>query len=347
VFIERAVSVHLRVIEPSRGMPHARRVPAVETDVPRDIQPGWSASDRAYRRLAAGGGLLTLAVLVLIGLFLLVRSGGALDVMGARFFTTTVWRPDAPAPVFGILAVVYWTVVIAAIALAVAVPLSVLTALFLTEYAPRRVRPLLRSLVDLLAAIPSIVYGLWGLFFLQEHLVPVARWLTDRANGIPLLETTRPQYTGSAFVAGIVVALMVLPIVTSVVREVFQQAPPGEKEAALALGSTRWGMVRTVVLPFGRGGIVGGSMLGLGRALGETIAVALVISPTFEISPHVLETGSNSVASLIALKFGESDALSLSALMAAGLALFVLTLAVNVGASFVIGRSRSGVGVEA
>ncbi len=140
---------------------------------------------------------------------------------------------------------------------------------------------------------------------------------------------------------------MILPIITSVTREIFSQTPPGEKEAALALGSTRSGMVRTVMLPFARGGIIGGSMLGLGRALGETIAVAIIISPTLKITPHVLETGANSIASLIALKFGEADKLSLSALMAAGLTLFVLTLFVNFLASIVVAKSRSGAGVDA
>jgi phosphate transport system permease protein len=154
------------------------------------------------------------------------------------------------------------------------------------------------------------------------------------------------SFTGSAFIAGTVVSLMVLPITASVVREVFSQTPVGEREAALALGSTRWDMIKTVVFPFGRGGIIGGSMLGLGRALGETIAVALIISPTFEISPRLLQTGANSVAALIALKFGEANGIALSALMAAGLALFVVTLAVNFVASFVVSRSRSGAGVE-
>jgi phosphate transport system permease protein len=139
---------------------------------------------------------------------------------------------------------------------------------------------------------------------------------------------------------------MIVPICTSVMREVFAQTPPSEKEGALALGATRWGMIRTVVFPFGRGGIIGGSMLGLGRALGETIAVAIIISPVFTITPHVLETGGNSVASLIALRFGEARQLGLSALMAAGLALFCMTLAVNMLASFVVSKSRSGKGVE-
>ncbi len=150
------------------------------------------------------------------------------------------------------------------------------------------------------------------------------------------------SYTSSTFIAGTVVSLMIIPIITSLSREVFSQAPAGEREGAYALGSTRWGMVRTVVLPFGRGGVIGAVMLGFGRAMGETIAVALIISPVFRLSWHVLENGGNSISALIALRFSESDSLSLSALMAAGLVLFALTLLVNVAAGFIISRSRSG-----
>lgn len=150
------------------------------------------------------------------------------------------------------------------------------------------------------------------------------------------------SYTSSTFIAGLVVALMIIPIVTSLSREVFSQAPQGEREGAYALGSTRWGMVRAVVLPFGRGGVIGAVMLGFGRAMGETIAVAMVISPTFKFSGHVLEAGANSISALIALHFSESDGLSLSALMAAYLVLFALTLVVNLLAGIVVARSRSG-----
>ena len=266
--------------------------------------------------------------------------------MGLRFFTATAWEPQGTPPSFGIFAVLYWTVVIAVIALAIALPLAIAVALFLTDFAPRNLRRPLTALVDLLAAIPSLIYGLWGLFVLQPVLVPFAAYLNKTLGRFPLFHVGGDSYTGSAFVAGAVVSLMVLPITASIVREVFSQTPPGEREAALALGSTRWDMIKTVVFPFGRGGIIGGSMLGLGRALGETIAVALIISPSFTISPGVLATGSNSVAALIALKFGEANGIALSALMAAGLALFALTLLVNFLASFVVARSRSGAGVE-
>lgn len=292
-------------------------------------------------------GLTAFVVMGLIGLFLAIRALPALREAGLSFFTEQEWRPDVANPQFGIAAIIFGTFVIALIALAIAVPLSLLTALFLTEFTPRRLQRPLGSLVDLLAAVPSLIYGMWGLFFLQPKMLGFSRWITTYFGFIPIFKTSSVTFLSSSpFITGVVVSLMIVPICTSVMREVFSQAPPAEKEGALALGATRWGMIRTVVLPFGRGGIVGGSMLGLGRALGETIAVAIIISPIFEITPRILQTGGNTVASLIALRFGESKDLGLSALMAAGLALFGVTLFVNMGASFIVSKSRSGKGVE-
>lgn len=314
---------------------------------PRTTATVRLGSDRLYRVLATSAALTTLVVLLLIGLFLVQRSASAFRHMGLAFITSTAWQPDGLRHQFGIAAVMYWTAVIALIALTIAMPVSIATSLFINEYAPRRLRRSLTGLVDLLAAIPSVIYGIWGLAFLQPHLLGVSDWLASNLNAVPIFRTDGTNYAGSAFVAGVVVSLMVQPICTSVMREVFSQAPRGEREAALALGSTRWGMIRTVVIPFGVGGIVGGSMLGLGRALGETIAVALVISPITVISPHVVQSGSNSVAALIALQFGEaSQRYGVPALMAAGLSLFVVTLLVNFLAALVVARSRSGKGVE-
>jgi phosphate transport system permease protein len=213
------------------------------------------------------------------------------------------------------------------------------------------------ALVDLMAAVPSVVYGLWGLFLMQGHLVGVSRWINTFFGWVPFFDVTGADpnsplssasvYSASAFIAGVVVAMMVMPIQCVVMREVFSQVPPGEREGAFALGSTRWGMIRVVALPFGRGGIIGGTMLGLGRALGETIAVVLIISPRFDINFHVLEAGGNSVSSLIALQYNEASPFGLSALMAAGLALFALTIVVNFTASWFVARSRSGASSEA
>jgi len=314
---------------------------------PRPVVVSRMLGDRIFRKLSVGAGWGAFILMGLIGMFLVIRAIPALRASGFGFLTHLVWRPDAPSPVFGIAAVMFGTIVIALIALAFAVPLSISTALFLTEYAPRTLRRPLRSLVDLLAAVPSLIYGMWGIFFLQPKVIPLSKWLSTYFHMLPIFRVRSDGFLASSpFIAGMVVALMIVPICTSVMREVFAQTPPSEKEGALALGATRWGMVRTVVLPFGRGGIIGGSMLGLGRALGETIAVAIIISPVFTITPRILETGGNSVASLIALRFGEAKRIGLSALMAAGLALFAMTLAVNMVASFVVARSRSGKGVE-
>ena len=203
----------------------------------------------------------------------------------------------------------------------------------------------------MLAAVPSLIYGLWGRYFLTPRVIPLSRWLGTHFGFVPFFHTKDAEtasYSASTFIAGIVVALMIVPICTAVMREVFSQAPAGEKEGALALGGTKWSVIKTVVLPFGKGGIIGGSMLGLGRALGETIAVTLIISPIFDPHSltHVLQTGGNSIASLIALRFSESNEFGISALMAAGLTLFVITLIVNAFAAVIVGRSRSGAATE-
>jgi phosphate transport system permease protein len=319
----------------------------LSADRPRQIRNVRSRADQVYRRVATGAGLTTLVLLFLIGLFLVLGALPAIKLAGFRFFTETAWQPDGTRHQFGILAVLYWTAVIAVIALLIAVPVSIATALFINEYAPLRFRRPLIALVDMLAAIPSVIFGIWGLIFLEPNLVGISQWLTDTLGWIPVFKTDDANFAGSAFIAAVVVSMMVQPICTSVIREVFSQTPPGEKEAALALGASRWGMIWTVVLPFGRGGIIGGTMLGLGRALGETIAVALIISPITIISPQVLASGANSVAAMIALQFGEaSQQYGVPALMAAGLALFGVTLIVNFLASLIVARSRSGRGVE-
>jgi phosphate transport system permease protein len=259
--------------------------------------------------------------------------------------------------VFGIKAILTFTVLIALVAVAIALPISMATALFITEIAPRRIRSWLISIVDLMAAVPSVVYGLWGLYLMQGQVIGLSRWMNAWFGWLPMFKVTGADpsnplsnatvYSASTFIAGVVVAMMVMPIQCVVMREVFSQVPPGEREGALALGATRWGMIRAVSLPFGRGGIIGGTMLGLGRALGETIAVYLIISSRFDISFHVLEAGSNSVSALIALRYAEASPFGLSALFAAGLALFIVTLFVNFTASWFVARSRSGASSEA
>lgn len=328
----------------------ALSAPAGSLDTPRPVRARAAGTDRLFRGVARGSGGLVVTVMSLVGLFLAYRAWTALSSAGLSFVTTAAWEPDAHH--FGIAAVLVGTLLIAAVALCVAVPLSLTSALFIAEYAPVRFRRALVTLVDLMAAVPSVVYGLWGFFLLQGQVLGLARWLSTWLGWFPLFAVdgvdpsdplaTGTVYTSSTFIAGIVVGLMVTPLACSVTREVFQQAPQGEKEAALALGGTRWGMISTVVLPYARGGMIGAIMLSLGRALGETIAVFMIISPVFVVQPHVLQNGTSSVSSLIALRYGDATAFGTSALMAAGLALFLLTLVVNVAASSVISRSRSG-----
>ncbi|CAH0320154.1 Phosphate transport system permease protein PstC 2 [Microbacterium sp. Bi128] len=306
-------------------------------------------ADRVFRSVSYAAGGVTVAIMLAVGIFLTARAGDALSVTGVSFLTTQEWSPETGA--FGVAAVLFGTVTIAIIAMAISVPLAMGTALLISEIVSPKIRSLLITLVDLMAAVPSVVFGLWGVFFLQANIIPVSQWISVYFGWIPIFRVTDETgqrltdagaFTSSAFIAGIVVALMVVPTQTSVMREAFSQAPLGEREGALALGSTRWGMIRAVVLPFGRGGIIGGTMLGLGRALGETIAVVMIISPIFTINPEVLKTGTNSVSALIALRYGEASQFGLSALMAAGLVLFIITLIVNFTASTIVARSRSG-----
>jgi phosphate transport system permease protein len=321
----------------------------------RNLTARLSGSDRAFRAIATAGGAALLVAMGLVGVFLGFRAWQALREAGWSFLTTQAWNPDGGQ--FGVAAVLVGTVLIAVVAVAVAVALAVGTALYISEYAPRRLQRLLITLVNLMAAVPSVVYGLWGFYMLQGRVVSLSRWINDWFGWIPIFkvdgvarhatQSTFTPYTSSTFVAGIVVGLMITPIAASIMREAFSQAPVGEREGALALGATRWGMIRAVVLPFGRGAMVGGTMLGLGRALGETIAVVMIISPIFKIQLHILQNGSSSVSSLIALRYSEETPFGVSALMAAGLALFGLTLIVNFIAAQFVTRSRSGALSEA
>ncbi len=314
--------------------------------VPRLVHQEPSQADKWFNRITFVAGLTVLLLLTLVGLFLLLRSRGAFQVMGWGFFTESDWRVDTNPPQIGVLGLLLGTVLVALVAVALAIPFGICAALFITEYSSPKGRRYLTALVDLLAAIPSLLFGLWGFLYLSELIVPLSQWLTTHFGWIPIFATDPgAKFTGSIFIAGIVVSLMTLPIIASVVREVFAQTPAGEKEAALALGSTRWGMIRSVVLPYGKGGIIGGSMLGLGRALGETIAVALLLPQIPEVSAKILQNGGATVSGFIAQRAG-GDEFTVSGLMAAGLVLFLITLATNMMASVVVSRSRSGAGVD-
>ncbi|WP_083709978.1 phosphate ABC transporter permease subunit PstC [Leifsonia sp. ALI-44-B] len=327
-----------------------------EDATPQPLAHESELSDKLFRGTTRLGGAIVLSIMVLVGAFLTINAVQAISAVGiGEFLTETKWTPETNQ--FGIAALITGTVMIAIVSLIIALPLSLGLALFTTEVARGAGQRTLRSVIDLMAAVPSVVFGLWGLAFLQPTIVPFARWLSTWFGWIPIFavdgaDPANPLpndslYTSSTFIAGLVVSLMIVPIMASLMIESFSRAPIGEREGAYALGATRWGMIRSVVLPFGKGGIIGGTMLGMGRALGETIAIYLIISPLFEINFHILERGANSIAAHIALRYGEANPFAMSALMAAGLTLFLLTMAINFTASTIIARSRSGAESEA
>lgn len=328
--------------------------PRLDADEPRDLEIVQSGADRVFTLTTRAIAATVLVITGGIGIFLASSFFPTIQTYGWGFLTGSTWEPEKN--VLGIGSVLVGTFTVALIALVIAFPLSLFGALYIAEYAPPKLRATLTSLVDLMAAVPSIIYGLWGFFLLQPHASAVAHWLHQHLGWFPLFhvgtdpDKASPQiynYTASAFIAGIAVAMMVIPMACAVMRQVFAQTPPGEREAALALGSTHWGMIRSVVLPFGRGGIIGGTMLGLGRALGETIAVYLIISPSFDLKIRPLEIGTNTVSALIAGRFSEASDQQLKALLAAGFVLFIITLVINTAAAVVVSRSRSGAGADA
>jgi phosphate transport system permease protein len=302
-------------------------------------RPGHHRGDRIFEGATTAVAAVVLVVLVVMTLFLLGRAWPAIRTAGGSFFTEREWFPDASPARFGIAALVWGTLISSAMALVMAVPVALGSALYVTEYARPAVGRWIGYLVDVLAAVPSVVYGLWGLLFLVPRLVPTQRFLAAHFGFIPLFSDPDNVYGKSVFAASVVLGLMVLPIVAAVSREVFRQVPRELREAALALGATRWEMIRTAVLPPSRSGVVGAVILGLGRALGETIAVALVLAATFDVNVHVLQPGGNTIAANIATRFGEAGSIGRSALIASGLILFAITLAATVAARRVIRRT--------
>jgi len=290
-----------------------------------------------FRTLSLACGLLVLAILGLIALTTTRQAWPAFSHDGLRFFTGKRWAPSAEA--FGSLAFVYGTVVTAVIALVMAVPVSIGIALFLSDVAPRRLRKPVSALVDLLAVIPSVVYGLWGVIVFAPWIAGFYNRIGTITKPIPVLSVL---FAGSSsgralFTAGIIFALMITPIITSLTREVFDTVPAMGKEAAFALGSTRWEMIRASVFPHSKAGMIGAVMLGLGRAMGETIAAALVIGSNHQITAHLFQSG-DSMAAVIANEFGESGGVHRSALIGLGVELFALTILVNVVARIVVAR---------
>ncbi|GAB3439584.1 phosphate ABC transporter permease subunit PstC [Streptomonospora sediminis] len=299
--------------------------------------------DLLFANSARGAGLLILAILAGVAIFLLVQSFSSLSANEANFLTTSEWSPEVEpgnGVQFGVAALAFGTVLAAIIALVLATPVAVGIALFIVYYAPRRLASLLGYIVDLLAAIPSVVYGLWGVVYLVNELQPFYKFIETYLGWIPLFAGPVSPTGRTMLSAGIVLAVMILPIITAMARDVFHQVPQAHREAALALGATRWEMIRTAVLPFGRPGVIGGAMLGMGRALGETMAVAMILSPELVISPFLLQSGNQTIAAHIALQYPEANGEGVSALIAAGLVLFAITLAVNMAARFVVSRRK-------
>jgi phosphate transport system permease protein len=297
--------------------------------------------EAAFRRLTMAAGVMVFVVLGAIAVFLIVKALPALEHDKANFWTTQQWSPDSGA-IFGVAALLFFTVLTSVLALVMAVPVGLGVAIYITQYAPRRIATLLGYATDMLAAVPSVVYGLWGLIFMLKHLVGLQLFLSHWLGWIPLFanpDGRAGSFPKTVFAAAVVLGIMVLPIIAAINREVLRQVDPAQREAALALGATRWEMIRIAVLPPSRPGIISAVMLALGRALGETIAVALIIANVPQISAHILVPGGATIASNIAVSFGDADGFARSALIASGLVLFVLTLVVNLVARYVILRS--------
>ena len=314
---------------------------ATDEDRPITVHAGEVRADRIFRRALAASSTVVLLLLAATTLFLIVKGWPALREAGFHFFTDSVWAPDNHR--FGVGPLLVGSLAIAVVAVVFAVPVALATALMINEYAPAVLRPWLTSIVDLLATIPSIVYGFWGFEVLSGLQEAPAKWIVHYFGFVPFLRSPSPGDFGqSVFATGIVCALTIIPIVTSVSREVMAQAPRDACEAALGLGGTRWGMLTDVVLPFSRSGIVGGVLLGLGRGLGETMIVVLVLSSAKALTPDLLgPNGLGSVAKEITEFFSEGSSIEKSALILAGLALFAMTLAVNAIARLIV--SRTGV----
>lgn len=300
--------------------------------------------DRIFAGATVGAGLLVVVVVVLVGIFLLAQALPALRVDQASFFTSTQWHTGSTLA-FGIAGLLWATVATSIVALLVAVPFSVAIALFLTQYAPRWLSRPAAGLIDLLAAVPSIVYGLWGGYIVAEKWSPIQDGISTVLGWIPLFAKVDGITGGSTlFFVGLVLAVMILPIITALSREIFDQTPTTHKEGAYALGATKWEMIRTAVLPFGKAGVISASMLGLGRALGETIAVMMILSGLPQGAPWTwsLFNGGATFASKIASDASEfSGGLSTGAYIAAGLVLFVLTFVVNAIARVIIDRRKA------
>jgi phosphate transport system permease protein len=316
---------------------------STDTETFRDLKAAATShrGDRVFNRTITAAAFTALVVLAGIAIFLGLQTIPAFQSQGISFITTTEWDINTDPPTAGIWGMLYGSVLLAVIGLVIAVPASLLLSIFMVFIAPRRLASALTNLIDLMAAIPSVILGLWAFYILNPTAEEWQQLLNQYLGWIPIFENTSGNFLGTPFIAGFVLAIMMIPIITSVTREVLARTPPELVNAAESLGCSLWTMLRFVALPYGRGGIVGGIMLGLGRALGETIAVFFVLKLVFETNwYHIIESGGGSVATLIVSRFGEvSGEFELSLLLAAGFFLFVMTLVVNVIANLIVART--------
>ena len=316
---------------------------------PRTITTEPRRSDKVFRGVVTAGGLSSLLLLGLIAIFLSYRGFEVLREEGIGFITNSDWSisTDEAGNVleshFGLAAMLVGTILCSLIAVVIALPISVFSALFLNFYAPGWLKRILVTVIDMMAAFPSILFGIWGFLVLMPSVEYWAKLLHKFLGFIPVFDVQVAVFTRSPFVAGVVLAIMIIPIITSVSREIFSQAPLDRIQAAYALGATRWAMIKAVVIPHGRSGVIGGAMLGLGRAMGETVAVFTVLNIVFQVNWQMLLGAGGNVASLIILKFGDASPYEIKALMAAGLILFLLTLVVNGIANLIVKKTgKSG-----
>lgn len=296
-------------------------------------------ADAVFRMLVQGSGVALLVIMAAIAAFLILQAIPALNADTTNFFTTLNWAPDGTPSSFGIAALAFGSLLTSLLALVMSVPVAVGVALAISHYSPRWLAGPLAYVVDLLAAVPSVVFGLWGLIYLVPGLIGPSNFLSTYFGFIPLFETNG-TYGKSIFAASVVLAVMIIPIIAAISREVFVQTPRDHIEAAWAIGATKWEMVRTAILPYGRSGVVSATVLGFGRAIGETIAVALVLSANYEITLHILQPGGNTIAANIANRYGEAGNIGRGALIASGLVLFIITLIVNFGARTIVRRGE-------
>ena len=314
-------------------------------DVPLDLMTKPVGGDRVFNGILAGSSAIVLALMVAVVVFLFAYGFHALRAAhwGIGLFDDPAWSPDSGH--FGMMALLVGSIAIALVSVAIAAPVSIALALMINEYAPRQLKPFLTAVVDLLATVPSIVYGFWGLLLVSNLQAPPAKWITDHLGFVPIFRTPSPhQYVNSIFAVSLICAVTIIPIITSISREVMAQAPRDVCEASLALGGTRWGMVTDVILPFSRGGILAAILLGIGRGLGETMIVVLVLSSQNHLTSALMgPNGLGSIAAQITNQFASSSDIYKSGLVLLGLVLFMTTLAINIVARVVVQRSGGGI----